>query len=159
MPPTSGCRASETFPAGQPWESAFAEQEAARTCRLSVRCGADRDAPQGAPRTPPAKLRRHRPLPGSASPDTRPVPSSSESKPCPPTSGPSFHRLGSTSPTVSSGDHFWVFHKRNLSASSSLLTGLSRCYQPPLPTPFPSPLKAADRFHMGSARSHGFHRA
>ena len=45
----------------------------------------------------------------------------------PPTSGPSFHLLSSTSPTVSSDDHFWVFHKGNLSASSSLLTCLSRC--------------------------------
>ena len=59
----------------------------------------------------------------------------------------------------SSGDHFWVFHKGNLSASSSLLTCLSRCYQPSLPTPFPSPLKAADCLHVGSVQSHGFHRA
>jgi len=55
-------------------------------------------------------------------------------------SEPSLHRSGWSNPQVSSNDHLWVFHLRNLSSSSSLLFLFHVPFQLPLPTAFPRSL-------------------
>src|SRR5262249_2568921 len=121
------------------WESGVAVPARAGRCRCAVPVRVDRVARRAPLRSRSGSGHRSHRLRRAASPESRPTPSSSACRPCPPRSGPSSPRLDSASLPVSSDARFWVFHSWNLSARSPLLVWSPCLHQPPLPTAFPSP--------------------